>query len=151
MLLRGGGLEFYNFALGATSSLQNLYELKRDRNQHIFKNAKLIISESNINDSWCYDNNRAYEIVELFFKELSYLNAKILILILPFFKHNSKIINQIHRKLALKFNFNIIDVNSYYKRFNLIDFSYLKDDGDHQLDTINKELGRNIIANIENF
>ncbi|EJD3103138.1 hypothetical protein M1V08_001704, partial [Campylobacter jejuni] len=88
-------LKFYNLALGATSSLQNLYELKRDRNKTILKNAKLIISESNVNDSWSYNNFEIYEIIESFFTELSCLDTKILILILPFFNHNSKIINQI--------------------------------------------------------
>ncbi|EOH9361635.1 hypothetical protein ACMEET_001520, partial [Campylobacter jejuni] len=110
-------LKFYNLALGASSSLQNLYELKRNRNRTILKNAKLIISESNINDSWSYNNFEIYGIIESFFTELSCLNSKILILILPFFNYNSKVINQIHKKLALKFNFNIIDINNYYEKF----------------------------------
>ncbi|EIN8025404.1 hypothetical protein LPD37_001494, partial [Campylobacter jejuni] len=69
-------LKFYNLALGASSSLQNLYELKRNRNRTILKNAKLIISESNINDSWSYNNFEIYGIIESFFTELSCLNSK---------------------------------------------------------------------------
>ncbi|HFZ5152864.1 TPA: hypothetical protein ACIK0Z_001582, partial [Campylobacter jejuni] len=57
-------LKFYNLALRASSSLQNLYELKRDRNKTILKNAELIISESNVNDSWSYNNIEIYEIVK---------------------------------------------------------------------------------------
>ncbi len=145
-------LEFYNLALGASSSLQNLYELKRDKNKTILENAKLIISESNVNDSWSYNNSEIYGTIESFFTELSCLDAKILIIILPFFNHNSKVINQIHKKLALKFNFNIIDMNNYYEKFNLIDFSFLREqDGSHQFDSINRQLGRNIIANMEKF
>ncbi|EJS6368695.1 hypothetical protein NWZ45_001502, partial [Campylobacter jejuni] len=143
-------LKFYNLALGASSSLQNLYELKRNRNRTILKNAKLIISESNINDSWSYNNFEIYGIIESFFTELSCLNSKILILILPFFNYNSKVINQIHKKLALKFNFNIIDINNYYEKFNLIDFSFLREkDGSHQFDIIYTQLGNSIINNIE--
>ncbi|EAJ0267571.1 hypothetical protein ACGYDA_001072 [Campylobacter jejuni] len=145
-------LKFYNLALGASSSLQNLYELKRNRNRTILKNAKLIISESNINDSWSYNNFEIYGIIESFFTELSCLNSKILILILPFFNYNSKVVNQIHKKLALKFNFNIIDINNYYEKFNLIDFSFLREkDGSHQFDIIYTQLGNSIINNIENF
>ncbi|MBZ7947222.1 SGNH/GDSL hydrolase family protein [Campylobacter sp. RM9939] len=143
-------LKFHNFALGATTSLQNLYELKRDRNKIILENAKLIISESNINDSFCYDNSKIYKTVELLFNELSQFKTKILILILPFFNLNSKIVNQIHKKLALKFGFNIIDINSYYENFNLSNFSFLREkDGSHQFDFIYKRLGNNIISNIE--
>ena len=39
-----------NLALGATTSIQNLYELKREKNQEAIKNADLIVTESNIND-----------------------------------------------------------------------------------------------------
>ncbi len=146
-----GDLNFYNFALGATLSLQNLYELKRDRNQSILKEAELIISESNVNDAWCYDNNKIYEIVETFFLELSHFKAKILILILPYFGYNFNTINQIHKKLALKFNFNIIDMNEYYKNHNLLEFFNRNDDGTHEFSFIMREFGKNIIQNIDNF
>ena len=39
-----------NLALGGTTSIQNLYELYRPKNQEAIKNADLIITESNIND-----------------------------------------------------------------------------------------------------
>ena len=41
-------LEFYNFALGGTSSIQNLYEIIRHK--YLAKNAELVITESNVND-----------------------------------------------------------------------------------------------------
>ncbi|TWO19795.1 hypothetical protein YZ82_06825 [Campylobacter hyointestinalis] len=39
-----------NLALGGSTSLQNLYELKREKNQEAIKNADLIVTESNINE-----------------------------------------------------------------------------------------------------
>lgn len=39
-----------NLALGKTTSVQNLYELIRYRNQDYIKNTDLIVTESNLNE-----------------------------------------------------------------------------------------------------
>lgn len=41
-------LEFYNLALGGTSSIQNLYEVIRHKD--ILRNAELVITETTINE-----------------------------------------------------------------------------------------------------
>ncbi|EJK8326806.1 hypothetical protein NLU69_001927, partial [Campylobacter coli] len=43
-------INFTNLALGATTSLQNLYEIIRNKNKQKIQSADLIITESNIND-----------------------------------------------------------------------------------------------------
>lgn len=52
--LRKKGFKVSNLALGETSALQNLYELKR--NYEILKNSDLIITSSNVNDIGIYNN-----------------------------------------------------------------------------------------------
>lgn len=48
--LRGENVKLTNLALGSSISLQNLYELKREKNQEFLQVADLIITESNINE-----------------------------------------------------------------------------------------------------
>ncbi|EAJ9572441.1 hypothetical protein E5B80_08620 [Campylobacter coli] len=48
--LRQENVNLTNLALGACSSIQNLYELKRERNREFLDSADLIITESNINE-----------------------------------------------------------------------------------------------------
>ncbi|EOH6852570.1 hypothetical protein ACMCY6_001791, partial [Campylobacter jejuni] len=48
--LKQNNIHLTNLALGATTSIQNLYELKRERNQKFLQNADLIITESNVNE-----------------------------------------------------------------------------------------------------
>ncbi|EOH9530032.1 SGNH/GDSL hydrolase family protein, partial [Campylobacter jejuni] len=82
-------IKLTNLALGGTSSLQNLYELYRVKNQNIIQDADFIITESNINDihhnrpmeSLPLDN--IYRNLKLYFSKLSILKKKIIILILP--------------------------------------------------------------------
>ena len=146
----GGGVDFYNFALGGSNCTQNLYELNRDRNKELIENADLIITESNTNDGWIRDDVYNYKAILAFYKHLSSLKSKILVLILPFFVDNHKTTNQLHRKLAKEFSFNIIDMSSLYERENLRDFFSI-DNGYHHSNTIYKELGENIIKNISAF
>ncbi|MEQ4354804.1 hypothetical protein [Campylobacter jejuni] len=153
----GKELEFYNLALGATTSIQNFYEIKRDRNKKILENAELIISESNINE--IIQNNDAQEKLLLniiyrnlfwFYSELYFLNKKILILLFPYQQGNYKTINNLHKKFAEKYGFNFIDMQIYYEKKFLQDFGKRVDEV-HQQGTIMKELGKNIIKNIQSY
>ncbi|HFP7618313.1 TPA: hypothetical protein ACHD2S_001527, partial [Campylobacter jejuni] len=80
--LRQENINLTNLALGGSSSLQNLYELKRKRNQEYLENADLIISESNIND-----RAAAFDVVlkhtDWLHSELASMNKKILIILMP--------------------------------------------------------------------
>ena len=81
-----------NLALGATTSIQNLYELKREKNQEAIKNADLIVTESNINDIDQHAANNCALPLNIIFKNLQYfyqtlysLNKPVCIIIFPFY------------------------------------------------------------------
>ncbi|MBT0606361.1 hypothetical protein, partial [Campylobacter lari] len=146
-------VKLHNLALGSTTSIQNLYELKRTRNASILKSADLIISESNVNEynSFSHKYERLplhiiYRNLFLLYSELSKLNKKILILLLP---RSSEAIDGIHKYFVNKFNFNIIDINSYYKNKNITDLIAIE--GSHPFWTFMRELGVNIVHNIHCF
>ncbi|MCV3482683.1 hypothetical protein [Campylobacter sp. CNRCH_2014_0184h] len=155
--LRQDNVNLTNLALGSTTSIQNLYELKRKRNQKSINEADLIITESNVNEIG--QNINKYEKLSLnliysnlynYYSELSCLNKKILVILLPITRGNYKIINNIHLSLIKQFKFNYIDMNCYYNINRLYDFHNAIDAG-HPLSTIMKILGRNIINSIEYF
>ncbi|WP_370525020.1 glycosyl transferase [Helicobacter winghamensis] len=153
-------LVFYNFALGATTHIQNLYELKRERNQEIVKNAELIITESNVNDIIAngsgFDNKEKlsfdliYRNLNWYYTELLALNKKVLVIILPIRFWNASIINALHKKLALKYGFNCIDMQEYVDGYQLNKFVE-SIDWAHMLRAIMREFGRNIIKGLSNF
>ncbi|HIF9854672.1 TPA: hypothetical protein ACX8B0_001742, partial [Campylobacter jejuni] len=158
-LLNNNNIDIFNLALGGCTCIQNLYELKRERNKNIIKKADLIISESNVNDIWAnYEKHEKlsidiiYRDLNWYYKELYNTNKKILILILPFSLKDSnfKIINNIHRKLIKYYGFNMIDMQDYYKSHNLEEFG-ARIDQSHQMSKIMRELGKNISNNINHF
>ncbi|EAI4352793.1 hypothetical protein A9386_08255 [Campylobacter jejuni] len=79
-------LEFYNFAIGGCTAIQNLYEVVRHK--EILDNSQLIITESNVNELHNHVSIEKLSLVSIykqlawFYKELFYLNKKVLILIL---------------------------------------------------------------------
>ncbi|EOI3219988.1 hypothetical protein ACMHJR_000671 [Campylobacter jejuni] len=155
--LRQENVNLTNLALGACSSIQNLYELKRERNREFLDSADLIITESNINEieqNWFelekLPLSLIYRNLTWMYRELSYLNKKILVIILPYQKLNYKIINSLHRRNCVKYGFNLIDMQSYYEENNLEEFGNRIDPG-HQQSTIMKNLGENIIKKIDSF
>ncbi|EPX9031719.1 hypothetical protein ACW51F_001656, partial [Campylobacter jejuni] len=148
-------LTLCNLALGITTSMQNFYELKRERNKEILENSELIITESNTNDIGysCYEIfplNIFYRNLYWFYQELYFLNKKILVLLLPIQWKNYKIINSIHKKLCQKFGFNFIDLQTYYQKNNLEEFGN-RIDALHQMKNIMQELGKNIIKKLDDY
>ncbi|CAM2781891.1 hypothetical protein [Helicobacter burdigaliensis] len=150
-------LEFYNFAVGGCTVIQNLYELKRVRNQEVFKEARLIITESNINE--IVNNNHKFEKLPLkmiyrnlnwFYQELYFLNTKVVSILLPNQVSNYKVINNIHRKLCKKYGFNCVDMQEYYNKHDIEEFGN-RIDSSHQLSVIMQKFGENILENIDNF
>ncbi|EAL4098597.1 alpha-2,3-sialyltransferase, partial [Campylobacter jejuni] len=79
------GFKCFNLSLGGTPSLQNLYELIR--NKKLLENADLIITGSNTHDVAQYNDLTKIKIsirnIQWLYKELSFLNKKILIFIAP--------------------------------------------------------------------
>ena len=155
--LRGGILEFHNLALGATTSIQNLYELKRERNREILNNATLIITESNINEAEDFleiYGNVPLELIcrnlEWFYQELHTLNKKSLSIIFPANKGKYEIINQMHRMLCKKYGINCIDLHAYYAQNRVME-SWHQIDNNHPFPYVLRKLGHNIIAALDSF
>ena len=145
-----------NLALGGTTSLQNLYELKREKNQKAIQNADLIITESNINEVSSNSNTLENLPLGIIFKNLQYLyatlytfNKPICILILPFYGKNDSIINDMHRFLANYYGLNIVDMQNYYQNNEIIQFG--NKFGPHQLAVVNRNVGKEIAKNIDCF
>ena len=151
-------LEFYNFGLGSSISFQNLYELLRERNQEILKNTQLIITESNINE---IVNHHGYgkipletiiRSIEWLYEKLHSLKKKVVILLLPYMNPsfiNQQIIDNAHRDCANRYGFNLIDMQTTYKKDNLWNFYGCW--GAHQMASLMKTLGKNITMNFNNF
>lgn len=157
--LQKGLKEYANvtsLALGGSTCLQNLYELKREKNQETIQNANLIITESNINE--VYNNSNTLENLPLgiIFKNLQYLyatlytfNKPICILILPIYGKNDSIINNMHRFLANYYGLNIVDMQKHYQNNEIIQFG--NKFGPHQLAVVNRNVGKEIAKNIDIF
>ncbi|MCI2235333.1 hypothetical protein MKD52_00560 [Helicobacter sp. CaF467b] len=149
-------LEFYNFALGSSIGLQNLYELLRERNSSILQNTDLIITESNINE---IANHHAYSriplekifaSIEWFYGTLYNLQKRVVVLLLPLFGYPNEIaINNAHRICANRYGFNLIDMQKIYTQDNLWDF--YKYWGFHQMMRLMSAMGENIIKSFNDF
>ena len=145
-----------NLALGSSACLQNLYELKREKNQYAIKNADLIVTESNINEIYNNGNTKEALSLEIIFKNLQYLYATlyelkkpVCILILPLRLHRYVTIDNMHRFLANYYGLNIIDMQSYYQNNEITKFGDKFDA--HQLDVVNRYIGKEIAKNIDRF
>ena len=144
-----------NLALGGTTSLQNLYELKREKNQEAIQNADLIITESVINE---LDNHNIREnlSLDIIFKNLQFLyitlyklKKPVCILILPYRSKNYQIVINMHRFLANYYGLNIVDMQNYYQNNEIIQFG--NKFGAHQLAVVNRNVGKEIAKNIDIF
>ncbi|WP_180379771.1 glycosyltransferase [Campylobacter devanensis] len=92
-----------NLALGCTTSLQNLYELKREKNQEAAQNADLIITESVINELDIHNIRENLSLGIIFknlYATLYTFNRPVCILILPYRFKNYQIVINMHRFLA---------------------------------------------------
>lgn len=149
-----------NLALGASTAIQNLYELNRDRNQEAIQNADLIITESNVNE--IQHRARPYQLMpidlilrnlEWFYESLARLNKPVCILILPSWGKYCEKINNMHRYFANLYGFYVIDLQTYYNENDLRSFGeklHISHHG-HQMSVIYKKLGKNIAKNIDDF
>lgn len=146
-----------NLALGATTTLQNLYELLRAKNQEAIKNADLIVTESNINDiSFNIEKREKLDLrlvlrdICWYYEALYRLNKKICVIILPYFEgEDYEQINNMHRIMANYYGFALIDAQKYYIENDLRRFG--EHFWAHQPNVINKKLGANISQNTDKF
>ncbi|MCV3475424.1 SGNH/GDSL hydrolase family protein [Campylobacter lari] len=148
--LENKDITLHNYALGLSTSLQNLYELIRHEKTII--NSDFLISESNINDYLSpMSLNIILRNIDYFYEELYKANKITIVLILPIPACNdkSKAINEAHRKNCAHYGFNLIDVDLYYQKNNLYDFD--QNYKFHPMPLAMQELGKNIIKNLHSF
>ncbi|EOI5960298.1 hypothetical protein ACMUZG_001697, partial [Campylobacter jejuni] len=122
--LNQDNVELTNLSLGGASTLHILYEFLRFRNESIVIAADLIILESNIVDiDHIIDlpdfKNLILRNIFLTYNELSKLNKKFLVLLLPLLEKHSdynvvETINNAHRMCCNQYGFNCVDVQSVY-------------------------------------
>lgn len=156
--LRGENVKLTNLALGSSISLQNLYELKRERNQESLQEADLIITESNINE---IANHHGYSFVPLstilasihwLYEELYRLKKKVLILLLPYnpsLYGYATAIDNAHRSCANQYGFNCIDMQGHYVKENM--FGFYGGFGAHQMARLMSFFGQKIVQNLNEF
>ncbi|MCV3395453.1 SGNH/GDSL hydrolase family protein [Campylobacter lari] len=148
--LENKDITLHNYALGLSTSLQNLYELIRHENT--INKSDFLISESNINDYLSpMSLNIILRNIDYFYEELYKANKITIVLILPIPACNdkSKAINEAHRKNCAYYGFNLIDVDLYYQKNHLYDFD--QNYKFHPMPLAMQELGKNIIKNLNNF
>ncbi|MCV3456937.1 SGNH/GDSL hydrolase family protein [Campylobacter sp. CNRCH_2016_0050h] len=148
--LENKDITLHNYALGLSTSLQNLYELIRHENT--INKSDFLISESNINDYLSpMSLNIILRNIDYFYEELYKANKITIVLILPIPACNdkSKAINEAHRKNCAHYGFNLIDVDLYYQKNNLYDFD--QNYKFHPMPLAMQELGKNIIKNLHSF
>ncbi|MDY4426890.1 MAG: hypothetical protein SPE20_05995, partial [Helicobacter sp.] len=150
-------LEFYNFAVGGCTAIQNLYETIR--HEGILRNAELIITESSINE--IHNNQDPYQKMPLYliyrdlswlYQELSFIQNKIVVLDLagePRTNVFRKAISNIHKKLSNDYGINFIDIEGYYDKNQLQ--SYERVFGAHQQARIACEIGKNVIKGLYEY
>ncbi|WP_415486355.1 hypothetical protein, partial [Campylobacter upsaliensis] len=156
------GVEFHNFALGGCRSVQKIYALTKNIN--LIEKSKLIIIETNINEQLSSLHGVSFEAIQrdfkLFCKMLASLNKPILFIIFPLYEEpfknkyyeQSKIraINNLHLLQIKKYAFNFINMQQYYEENGIKEF-FKTNDWWHQLPSIMKTLGQNIIFNLKEF
>jgi tetratricopeptide (TPR) repeat protein len=149
--------QLINLALGASSSLQNLYEIIR--NKTIIDNADLIISESNINDyhvNGLKDSLVPIETVlsnidKLYSVLSGYINKTIIILYpmcLDF--KNKNLIYRRHLANINKYSFSYIDLHETFERQGFIETLNQGPD-DHPYSQMMSELGKLIVDRKEDI
>ncbi|MBX7490499.1 hypothetical protein [Helicobacter turcicus] len=148
--LEAQNIRLHNYALGFTGALQNLYELIR--HQDTIQHARLVITESNINDFLSLaPTNVILDNINRFYEKLYTIHKKIVVLILPIHISNQKsqLINLTHRQNCSYYGFNSIDVDLYYQNHNLYTFD--KAYQFHPMPIALQELGKNIIKHLALF
>ncbi|ACH64941.1 putative sugar transferase [Aliivibrio fischeri MJ11] len=143
--------ELYNYALGASTSLQNLHELIK--NIEVISNVDCIVTESNVNDfHLVWMANFPIDIVlsniDKYYDELSKCDTRIIVILLPLVTrcNLAKEINNKHKENILRYGFPYIDLDKLIYKSGLLDF-YVRDNG-HPNRFLMNYIGSNVSANI---
>ncbi|WP_297809558.1 hypothetical protein [uncultured Helicobacter sp.] len=146
-------IELTNLALGATNSLQNLFEIVHSKNKQALKEADFIVIETNINDSHMILQGFSIQVIgrnlAWLCEELYRLGKRVIWLILPFVNDNPAL-NAFLKENANHYGFNVIDMQERYVAQGLIQF-FNTNDTYHQLFSLMSLLGEKIIESLADF
>jgi hypothetical protein len=147
----GTSLNLTNFALGASSSLQNLHSLIR--NIEKIGTLDVVFSESNVNDfhsAWLVKVSMSVvlENIDRYYQELNFVcqNVVVLVLLLVSGCDIAKAINKQHLVNIHKYGFTYLDLDKAMRESNSISF-YVKDNG-HPNNALMAFIGSTLIKNI---
>ncbi|MCE7577968.1 hypothetical protein LZS94_10710 [Aliivibrio fischeri] len=143
--------ELYNYALGASTSLQNLHELIK--NAELIRSTDCVVTESNVNDFhsvWLADfpihivlNN-----IDKYYEMLAMANTKVLVIIMPLVStcDIADRINQQHMLNIRRYDFSYINLGYLISNDELLPF-YVRDIG-HPNKYLMNLIGKNIVGNL---
>jgi hypothetical protein len=145
------GVELKNFALGASSSLQNLHSLIRYAEE--IGTLDVIFSESNVNDfhsAWLAKISISVVLknIDRYYQELNFVCQNVVVLVLPLVSgcDIAKAINKQHLENIHKYGFTYLDLDKVMRDSNSISF-YVKDNG-HPNIALMAFIGSALIKNI---
>lgn len=151
--------KLYEFSVGGSSSIQNLHSIIK--NTEKIKSADLVISESNVNDSFSIFNlkestKKICDNINSYYKVLSSTNNNVLVLILPLNfskrlpedKDTFKKVNDCHLENIFKYGLDYVDLSEEFDKFSSKNgeniYNYLMNDARHPKILLMHELCKNI-------
>ncbi|MCR6580345.1 hypothetical protein CINS5881_05125, partial [Campylobacter insulaenigrae] len=161
--LSQGYVNLYNLSIGGTDCVHKIYELHKEKNKDLILKSDLIILEVNLMDvtmSFMYKKItfKVVKYIHYLYRELSFLKKKILILLLFDLRcindnqnKSANLITNIHEKLSIFYNFNLINLHKRMITTRCFQFYTTFLDPYHLLSTIMFQLGQNIAKSIDKF
>ena len=147
-------------SLGATSCAQNLFEIVR--NSQKIKSADVVVTESNVNDSFNFslmglDLDFVLTQIDEFYLQLSTLTHKVYVVVLPINIHMPGIepveiissINEQHVKNCMHYGFRLVDVSDSAKSLNKQDAMNLIPHARHLNEAIQHQIAVNICEHVK--
>ncbi|MBN2719362.1 MAG: SGNH/GDSL hydrolase family protein [Deltaproteobacteria bacterium] len=150
--------EMVNASAGASSSLQNLFELIR--HGALAGQADFVITESNVNDAViAHKLNREKEVLEninWLYHELNLFDVPVYIILLPLMSEMAvpgnpalvDAVNACHRENANRYGFHIIDVAQRFSLFRNGQIEMVMNDALHPLRVYMFHLGQNLARHL---
>lgn len=150
-------IECENLALGASSSIQNIYELIRSRKK--IEQCDFIVTESNVNDSFSAFNvgiskEIVLENISNYYHQLAIFRKPVISIILPIKRYHERVadkklvseINSCHIKCINKYGFDYINLSEHFEKYNESNSitKYIIPDPLHVAESFMYQLGVNI-------
>lgn len=153
-ILKESDFKVYSFSYALVTPLSHIYNLLRERNQNIIKEADLIIL--NIGNIGFKNNNEAFKKYSLFsyyyiYKILSNLQKKVLVIIWYEGVLSTNRYTNFHKMQCEKYGFNLINTYDFCLKENLLNFYKQIQDFLHPMSYNYGKMAQKIIQNIKYF